>query len=270
MHKTKYLKNSFLFALFLFTTYKTEAQVVYTDVNPDVTINTFQQGYQVDFNNDGKIDVHLVLLNNVGVWTMLLIPDANTDHTYVVVDNDEASILEAGDEISATSDFWRLGSGWGGLLYGYWNDSGEYGHWTGRRENKYIGIKFQINGQYHYGWLYVTTEVFSHSSMQFTMQAFAYNATTEAPITAGDLSAIQDISKKEIQIYPNPAQNQINLQTDENIQKLNIYDMSGKLVLTQTHLSSGNSVDISGLGKGLYLIKILGNQKITSVKLVKQ
>ena len=60
------------------------SQIIYTDVDPDVTVSEFLQGYGIDFNLDDKIDVHITLLNNVGVWVMHLIPDSDTDFTYVV------------------------------------------------------------------------------------------------------------------------------------------------------------------------------------------
>ncbi|MET3539262.1 T9SS type A sorting domain-containing protein [Chryseobacterium limigenitum] len=63
------------------------------------------------------------------------------------------------------------------------------------------------------------------------------------------------IIKDDISIYPNPAQDVINIKSGKNYTKfkVTIYSAAGQLVLTSENKSS---IDISGLTKGVYLLKI--------------
>ena len=57
----------------------------------------------------------------------------------------------------------------------------------------------------------------------------------------------------KIFIYPNPAQNTINIETSESIKAISIIDMTGKIILRK---SNSNQVHLPDLQNGLYLIKI--------------
>ncbi|MCP5173471.1 MAG: T9SS type A sorting domain-containing protein, partial [Moraxellaceae bacterium] len=54
-------------------------------------------------------------------------------------------------------------------------------------------------------------------------------------------------------IYPNPAQNTINIETSESIKMISIIDMTGKIILRE---SNSNQLHLPDLQNGLYLIKI--------------
>lgn len=61
---------------------------------------------------------------------------------------------------------------------------------------------------------------------------------------------------KNINLYPNPAFDNIQLQEDDNVEYLEIYNIVGKQVKTLTH-SQGQSHDVSDLNKGIYLVRLL-------------
>ncbi len=277
MNKTQTMNKYFQFISFtilslVFTHHSLKAQIVYTDIDPDVTVNTFLQGYGVDFNDDNKIDLHVTLLDNVGVWVMMLIPDSDLDETFVVYDGEEASILEYGDDISSASSFWELGSGWGGLLYGYWENDGEYGNWTGVQDDKYLGIKFQLGSYYHYAWIYLSTTIYDTDDMEFTIQSFAYNSVAEEGITAGDTGqgvGISEYSKKSFSVYPNPSRNFIHFNELENVTQLLITDISGKQIY-QTQEVNSPVIDISSFKSGVYFMSIQTKNTLFTAKFLKE
>jgi len=270
--RNTYILTTFILSLF-FITNDVVSQIIYTDVDPDTTVNEFLQGYGVDFNHDDKIDLHITLLNNVGVWVMHLIPDSNLDFTYVVYDGEEASVLIDGDDISAASDFYRLGDGWGSLLYGYWEDSGEFGNWTGIQEDKYLGIKFEIDNNFHYGWIHLTTIIYDYDDMEFTVKGFAYNTVADEGIEAGDKGQV-GIFKNNISsmsVYPNPAKDIINLPSNINSGVITISDISGREVWKNDVQSQLNKpIDISMLNTGLYIMHVQVENKVYAAKLVKE
>jgi len=76
---------------------------------------------------------------------------------------------------------------------------------------------------------------------------------------------------KNLRIYPNPAKDFINIQTDEPITQITIFDVTGKKVLKLNNpKKTVEQINISHLNAGIYLIKIQDVSKNTSTrKLVK-
>ncbi len=71
------------------------------------------------------------------------------------------------------------------------------------------------------------------------------------PLGIDDLELTNSIS-----IYPNPAKTAINIteQSDLNIQQISIIDLTGKLIHAEA--SNFNTIDISALSSGIYIIRI--------------
>lgn len=62
------------------------------------------------------------------------------------------------------------------------------GYWGGNPQNKYMGVRFKLNGQTHYGWirLTVTSNVKSgKASLEAKITAYAYETVANKPIKAG-------------------------------------------------------------------------------------
>lgn len=77
------------------------------------------------------------------------------------------------------------------------------------------------------------------------------------PVNCDTTSAVQQFGNSAFHIFPNPAQNEITLHFSQNQTPENIflYDVHGKLMAeftTRPH----NTIDISGLANGLYIIAI--------------
>ena len=95
--------------------------------------------------------------------------------------------------------------------------------------------------------------------------AIVTNTTTNTMVTMIPV-ALKDIEKTDITIRPNPADHQIYIsaRNQQNIDKILIYNTLGKLVLTQ----KSNSVDVSHLPKGVYVVKVEIGDKVGMEKLV--
>lgn len=79
-------------------------------------------------------------------------------------------------------------------------------------------------------------------------------------------SALNDVSNSKIKIYPNPAENWINIDANEmNI--LNIYTLEGKLINSYYLNDDLNSLDISFLPSSIYILSFDNGQKIKLTKL---
>lgn len=80
-------------------------------------------------------------------------------------------------------------------------------------------------------------------------------------------------SKVETAIYPNPAEDRVNLQIDAdydfNLLNIEVIDMAGRVVVDQVSSLHLSSINLSGLEKGFYIIKVSeNNQLINSSKLI--
>lgn len=78
--------------------------------------------------------------------------------------------------------------------------------------------------------------------------------------------------EKEIEIYPNPATRYITINlNDEKPNKLEIVDITGKIVFQTKNVEKNQNINLSSLKQGMYFLRIIENEKIICVKkIIKQ
>jgi hypothetical protein len=84
--------------------------------------------------------------------------------------------------------------------------------------------------------------------------------------TAASLS-IDDVFSSKISIYPNPANEFIQISTDETITGVEVYNLIGKKVISLSNLLE-NRLDVSNLSKGIYVLKVMSNDLVGSRKII--
>lgn len=75
-----------------------------------------------------------------------------------------------------------------------------------------------------------------------------------------------DLNKKEIKIYPNPVQDVLSIQTNDKINSVEIFDLTGKSILK----SSDKNINTQSLSKGIYIVKIKTDNQEISQKIIKK
>lgn len=81
-----------------------------------------------------------------------------------------------------------------------------------------------------------------------------------------DLSSVEeDILENSVTLYPNPALNQVSIKTTLIISNVSIYNLQGKLIQTSTN----NTIDITAIKFGVYIIKITTEKGSISKQLIK-
>ncbi len=70
----------------------------------------------------------------------------------------------------------------------------------------------------------------------------------------------------EVKIYPNPSKGIIKL--TQEVDQIEIYDLKGRLKVSETNINSGQSIDISHLPDNLYLIKLRKGNKYSTLKVM--
>lgn len=85
------------------------------------------------------------------------------------------------------------------------------------------------------------------------------------------ISSTSEQFAEKINIYPNPIQNELIIQSDIiNNSDVSILDISGKTIYNSTmDLSSKTVIDFQNFSKGIYLIKVINNNKTYTTKVTK-
>ncbi|HXD93723.1 MAG TPA: T9SS type A sorting domain-containing protein [Bacteroidia bacterium] len=93
------------------------------------------------------------------------------------------------------------------------------------------------------------------------------NNTYTASITVSCASTSIVSNTNQIQqtsIFPNPAQNNFTIQTNKtDNQNLQVFDVSGKLILAQT-INGTTSIDVGTIPEGVYILRLTNNQGIVN------
>jgi uncharacterized protein YjdB len=80
---------------------------------------------------------------------------------------------------------------------------------------------------------------------------------------------LKEATLQNINIYPNPVQNQLFIElTEGKISAINILGLFGKVVLSNPNYTK--SIDVSGLSKGIYILKIETENGVSATRFVKQ
>lgn len=81
----------------------------------------------------------------------------------------------------------------------------------------------------------------------------------------------QSTESVHFQVYPNPANDQIAITAESTLENatINIYTISGKLVLSKSNLKATPIIDVSQLETGNYIIKVINDAAIYTERFVK-
>lgn len=83
------------------------------------------------------------------------------------------------------------------------------------------------------------------------------------PVVAIDDVAMHSVS---LQLYPNPATDRLMLSADMPVQRVQVFDMTGRMVMSST----GTELDVSALPAGLYMLRAMGETGVGSKKFIKK
>lgn len=247
-------------------------QIVYTDitdVSATIAAPNVGEFVAIDFNNDGTEEynfrwdvfgndmwfLHITFGNDNEInrkegWTNM--------ETYV-------EPMNANDAITADAD-------WGNSFPEPFIADSFDTNFKGLGD-RYIGTKFTINGNVHYGWTLVSFD----DNMLFTVKSYAYESTPNTPLNAGETgntAGTESVTENLVKIYPNPAQSTFTLEGIQHfdIKTVTVNDLNARK--TTEIVTQGNalqSIDISGLQPGVYILNISGDSdKTISRKLIKQ
>ncbi|MCD9854484.1 T9SS type A sorting domain-containing protein [Epilithonimonas sp. JDS] len=101
------------------------------------------------------------------------------------------------------------------------------------------------------------------SSNNFQVDNIYLSATSALSVMSGE-------KNKPLSIFPNPASSKITITSDQKMDKISIYDSTGKRAIVTDSGGKTSLIDISKLSKGTYIISVESKAKITSSKFIKK
>lgn len=85
-------------------------------------------------------------------------------------------------------------------------------------------------------------------------------------VNTGATASVNDLFMANITVYPNPASQFVKIESNTKINKVEVYNLLGKTVLSSINFK-GN-LDISSLSKGMYMLKFTSGNSVGSKKLI--
>jgi len=158
---------------------------IHVTIVGDSTINSpdpieGQNAFEIDFNGDGIIDNKIIarfFLSNDG-------PHPPYKCHVVEVDSIGLNMVDCGPFTSGNLIDDNLNYSYNQGIFGGIPGIGGVGRWDSRLDEvntfAYIGIKFFIGSNEHYGWVKLKTNAYS-----FTVDSYAFNDIASQPIIAG-------------------------------------------------------------------------------------
>ena len=132
--------------------------------------------------------------------------------------------------------------------------------------HKYIGVKFEISGATHYGWIRVSVSA-THDTC--VVDSYAYETTAATGIDAGDMGgSVVGITE------PSFAANVI-MQNDQfkvsglNGGKVTIYNILGEIEMSRTIAGDQVYLPADKLSSGVYLVSCKQGSKVITYKVFK-
>ena len=175
-----------------------KAEIIYTDIDPDAVLSTSGDVFQIDFEQSGTNQFTIVLqfneqsIHGTKHWIanqVAIIADTpnaswRSDISSSPGYGSGALALNKGQFVYVPNAYWGRREAFTDNMAGYstmlGNQNGDFINST----NKFVGAKFKISGNTHYGWINVQV---NSNATKVTITGYAYNSAPDGNIKAGIL-----------------------------------------------------------------------------------
>ena len=83
-------------------------------------------------------------------------------------------------------------------------------------------------------------------------------------------TSVDEVVADQFRMYPNPATSQVQISSDELLDQITIRDITGKVVMVQMNPDMNQTMDVSDLASGLYIVESRKGNQISVEKLAIQ
>jgi len=245
-------------------------QVVYVDLDPDVTVNVGDPYYELDFNSDGFVNLEVRNDENGGGSRFVVVyPSSGGALAGFTSGGYEYPLLMAqGDVIDAATGFTTTGVRGDLNFYGCAYSNSE---WCGDVNDGYLGIRF-INltggGTTHYGWVRMNTDVGGDDLV--IIKDFAFEATPDTAIAAGDQGSLGVTDSAFGAFEYHTSDNALHLSSATMMDQVVLHNVLGQEVARQQINATSATVAMDRLSAGVYIATISAEGQTKSIKISKR
>lgn len=232
------------------------AQMIYTDLNPD-SVLTAGEVLLIDFDANGIDELEFVLSSSnysARVKTIGATSTLRSRFSYFGPDYGYSKALFQGDSIvegpfpTSNIDYLRFETNNSVLNSNYGGDFRRIG-------THYLGVRFEISGETHYGWVALEFPEQPGNELHLHVQAYAYNATPDKKIITGPTVPVVAITGAP-SIVNNQTPFTVTIESCENTNDLALEDMT---------VGNGNADNFVKIDDHTYTVEITadGNGDVT-------
>ncbi|MFM7667723.1 MAG: T9SS type A sorting domain-containing protein [Bacteroidota bacterium] len=251
-----------------------QAQVVYTDVNPDYSHDAPQNNgfavYPLDLNNDQTVDFVIASRDTVtpNATVRLTIAAPYGVGNAIAGENpggyDYALALDMNSMVDSTLN-WIAATNT--MAYNV-NSANPYNeNWNGVTD-KYLGLKFVVGANTHYGWARLDSYAIGDS---IVLKDYAYEATPNVGILTGNMgSSLTETQVENLIKFVNQANNTVQVVVNGNLTNgvVSVVSSTGQVVSTDAITEKTFSVDMNSLSSGIYMVNVTFTEGATTKKII--
>lgn len=195
--------------------------------------------YKIQFENTGTANAnHITIIDNIDLSKFVVesIIPLESSHNY--------RLSVSGNKVEFLFEYINLPSPPSNLRYGY------------------VVFKIKIKSTL------VAGDTFSNSANIYFDYNFPIITNNYTTTIQNNLSLQENDFIANISAYPNPVKDLLNFKAEQNILKVEVYDIAGRILSSNS--ISGNKIDLGELKTGNYILKIYTEKEITNIKIIKE
>ena len=125
-------------------------------------------------------------------------------------------------------------------------------NWNGVTD-KYLGLKFIVGANTHYGWARLDVQAIGDV---WTLKDYAYNAAPDGAIMAGQVDRVNTMELESLLHFVNQDDNSVKVVINGDLSegKISLISAAGQVVSTGNVDSNEYNVSLNGLSAGIYVI----------------
>jgi len=247
------------------------SQIVYTNVDPDIMIDTASGQYNLDFNADAMIDVTLNVMNVMELSSIststsavyagslaVVTPGIGAGVVSTILGSSSSSYVTAmnnGDLIGTAAVFGGSSMAALAIDITITSSSSSYqisnGAFLGVTD-KFLGVKFLIGTNTHYGWARLDV---SANADTIRLKDYAYNVAADSPILAGQTLGLDAISvENKVTIKTTLDNATINVTPDLIGGRVVLFNIAGQEIKVVQIIDVNTEILYEGVETGIYTI----------------
>jgi hypothetical protein len=254
-----------------------QAQVVATNLNPDIIVDSLSAPYSLDFNNDANPELGFFVQHISGSSSTQGVQLTYEGAIAGVISGNGVSLVGAAGTGSSSSSFQISALNNGAAISSAANfgtssynalgvdilvDAGILGQIPVQQgnfrdqSNKFLGAKLTAGANTYYGWVELSVNT---NASQITIHGYGYQSTANSQILAGEgaSSGLELISLADkVTIVGTPEHVNINVTPDLIGASVSFVSMSGQTLKTDQLNDVNNALSFDELSTGIYQVVV--------------